>query len=152
MEVLQGFYDSKQFLPPHTVVSFWFGQTLTKIGDDTLLTIYSWDNTAPMLLRLASVSRINCFPVSGYARIGADVSASLSLLNALLHSSIQMNFCFASVSLWSGLAIVLRNLSRVSGNTYTSPKNTGAGDYASGFSSFSQPRSYPGPFEHLPPK
>ncbi|GFQ75845.1 hypothetical protein TNCT_207401 [Trichonephila clavata] len=40
MEVLHGFYDSKQFFPGHTVVSFWSGQTLTKIGDDTLLAIY----------------------------------------------------------------------------------------------------------------
>ncbi|GFR02214.1 hypothetical protein TNCT_273991 [Trichonephila clavata] len=40
MEVLHGFYDSKQFLPGHTVVSFWSGQTLAKVGDDTLLTLY----------------------------------------------------------------------------------------------------------------
>ncbi|GFV05959.1 hypothetical protein TNCV_3142501 [Trichonephila clavipes] len=40
MEVLHGFYDSKQFLPGHTVISFWSGQTLTEIGDDTLLAIY----------------------------------------------------------------------------------------------------------------
>ncbi|GFQ92186.1 hypothetical protein TNCT_687791 [Trichonephila clavata] len=80
MEVLHGFYDSKQFLPYHTIVSFWSGQTLAKIGDDTLLTIcflgqHSSDG-------IESISRINCFPASGYARIGADVSASLSLLNA----------------------------------------------------------------------
>ncbi|GFX61955.1 hypothetical protein TNCV_3777651 [Trichonephila clavipes] len=31
---------SEQFLSGHTIISFWSGQTLTKIGDDTLLTIY----------------------------------------------------------------------------------------------------------------
>ncbi|GFR11430.1 hypothetical protein TNCT_595221 [Trichonephila clavata] len=40
MEVLHGFYDSKQFLSGDTIISFWFGQTHTKIGDDTLLAIY----------------------------------------------------------------------------------------------------------------
>ncbi|GFQ90348.1 hypothetical protein TNCT_451481 [Trichonephila clavata] len=39
---LHGFYDSKQFLPGHTVVSFWSGQTLAKVGDDTLLPSISW--------------------------------------------------------------------------------------------------------------
>ncbi|GFQ87663.1 hypothetical protein TNCT_577731 [Trichonephila clavata] len=90
MEVLHGFYDSKQFLPSYTVVSFWSGQTLTKIGDDTLLTTYFLGQySSPMLSQLASVSRINCVPVSGYARIGADVSASLSLLKVLLHSFVR---------------------------------------------------------------
>ncbi|KAF8771380.1 hypothetical protein HNY73_018806 [Argiope bruennichi] len=40
VEVLYGLYDSQKFLPGHTIISFLFGQTLTEIGDDTLLSIY----------------------------------------------------------------------------------------------------------------
>ncbi|GFS58123.1 hypothetical protein TNCV_1411141 [Trichonephila clavipes] len=86
-----------------------------------------------------------------YARTGADVSASLSLLKALLQSSVQMNFCLASVSLWSGLAIVFRNILRIFGNTRINPRNSGAGEHPSGSSSLSQSR-YLGLFEHLPLK
>ncbi|GFS49132.1 hypothetical protein TNCV_2410031 [Trichonephila clavipes] len=91
------------------------------------------------------------FDRRGYAKIGADVSASLSLLKVLLQSTVQMNLCFASVSLWSGLAIVEKFFTN-SGNTCIIPRNFGASEHPSGSSSLSQPRSYPGLFVYLLPK
>jgi hypothetical protein len=52
----------------------------------------SWDRTAPMASLLASVSSINVFEKSGWARIGDDTSRLLSSSNADWHSFVHSNF------------------------------------------------------------
>ena len=65
---------------------------------------WTCDNSAPMAYLDASVSRIKVASGSGYAKHGADVSASFNLLNARSWSSIQWNSAFP-VSLYKHRAI-----------------------------------------------
>ncbi|GFW46350.1 hypothetical protein TNCV_4810381 [Trichonephila clavipes] len=52
---------SEQFLPGHTI-SFCFGQTLAKIGDDTLLTIYLLRQYSPNTLMTCVRIQNKLFP------------------------------------------------------------------------------------------
>ncbi|GFX38329.1 hypothetical protein TNCV_3813751 [Trichonephila clavipes] len=53
---------SEQFLPGHTIISFWFGQTLAKIGDVTLLTIYLLRQYSPNTLMTCIRIQNKLFP------------------------------------------------------------------------------------------
>ncbi|GFT72410.1 hypothetical protein TNCV_3609501 [Trichonephila clavipes] len=62
MEVLHGFYDSEQFFLVHTIISFWFGQTLAEIGDDMLLSIYLLRQHSPYTLMTCIRIQNKLFP------------------------------------------------------------------------------------------
>ncbi|GFR00536.1 hypothetical protein TNCT_340021 [Trichonephila clavata] len=126
MEMLHGSYDSKQFLPGHTVISFWSGQTLVEVDDDMLFTIYFFGQHCSDALMACFCIQNKLFPSF---RICQDWSRSYGMV-------------------WR----LLRNFSRISGSTCRSPKNSGSVEHPSGSSSFPQLRSYPGLSELLLPK
>ena len=69
----------------------------------------SCERTAPVLLSLASVSRMNNLVKSGKVKIGVDVNLWRSSSNATWQASVQWNCAARSVSSWNGPAIFAKS-------------------------------------------
>ena len=90
----------QEFLSSNAVLSFCFRKKAASICSDLLLALSSLTckRTAPILLSLASVSRMKGLVKLGKVKIGVDVNLWCSFSNAAWQASIQLNFGFLSSS------------------------------------------------------
>ncbi|GFQ96874.1 hypothetical protein TNCT_25351 [Trichonephila clavata] len=103
MEVLYGFYDSKQFFLGRTVISFWSVQTLAEIGDDTLLTICFLGQHSSDALMTCIYIQNKLFPSFRICRTGEDLKV-LELVKGVVTiiGPDELLFCFGQLMEWSG--------------------------------------------------
>src|SRR6267142_6197340 len=73
----------------------------------SVMVLSAWYRIAPVVYCDASTSKINCRSWSGGMRTGSEVTMSCSVVNAVVHSSVQRNREVFFSRLVKGLAIVV---------------------------------------------
>ncbi|GFY28766.1 hypothetical protein TNCV_3441331 [Trichonephila clavipes] len=95
---------SEQFLPGHTIISFWFGQTLSKIGDDTPLTIYILRQYSPKGLMTCICIQNKLFPNFRICQDWSRCQCVLKLIKGVvtINRPDEFLFCHSQFMEWSG--------------------------------------------------